>query len=133
MQRYIFFWYGVNLLRIFFCLFCNPLRKHWISIRYKLLTNVNLFITSLFTLFYAVFNTFVHVQTMPWESQAKAHRSTKSNAFVAKTGCNGDVNEEIYVTLYSGCGREGSVCSLYNIYIIRYIKGKDDKYISFSE
>lgn len=53
--------------------------------------------------------------------------------FVAKTGCNGDVNEEIYVTLYSGCGREVSVRSLYIIYIIRYIKGKDDKYISFSE
>ena len=52
---------------------------------------------------------------------------------MAKTGCNGDVNEEIYVTLYSGCGQEGSVCSLYIIYIIRYIKGKDDKYISFSE
>lgn len=59
--------------------------------------------------------------------------STKNNTFVAKTGCNGDVNEEIYVTLYSGCGREVSVRSLYNIYIIRYIKGKDDKYISFSE
>lgn len=59
--------------------------------------------------------------------------STKNNTFVAKTGCNGDVNEEIYVTLYSGCGRDVSVCRLYIIYIIRYIKGKDDKYISFSE
>ena len=56
--------------------------------------------------------------------------STKNNTFVAKTGCNGDVNEEIYVTLYSGCGRDVSVRRLY---IIRYIKGKDDKYISFSE
>lgn len=43
----------------------------------------------------------------------KPHRSTKSNAFVAKTGCNGDVNEEIYVTLYSGCGRDVSVRRLY--------------------
>lgn len=88
---------------------------------------------SFFTLFYAVFNTFVCVQTSPLELQDKTYRSTKNNTFVAKTGCNGDVNEEIYVTLYSGCGQEGSVCSLYIIYIIRYIKGKDDKYISFSE
>ncbi len=88
---------------------------------------------SFFTLFYAVFNTFVRVQTSPLELQEKAYRSTKNNAFVAKTGCNGDVNEEIYVTLYSGCGRDVSVRRLYNIYIIRYIKGKDDKYISFSE
>lgn len=88
---------------------------------------------SFFTLFYAVFNTFVRVQTSPLELQEKTYRSTKNSPFKAKTGCNGDVNEEIYVTLYSGCGREGSVCSLYNIYIIRYIKGKDDKYISFSE
>ena len=75
------------------------------------------FITSFFTLFYAVFNTFVRVQTSSLELQEKTYRSTKNNTFVAKTGCNGDVNEEIYVTLYSGCGREVSVRSLYNIYI----------------
>lgn len=72
---------------------------------------------SFFTLFYAVFNTFVCVQTSPLQLQEKTYRSTKNSPFVAKTGCNGDVNEEIYVTLYSGCGREVSVRSLYNIYI----------------
>lgn len=72
---------------------------------------------SFFTLFYAVFNTFVCVQTSPLELQEKTYRSTKNSPFKAKTGCNGDVNEEIYVTLYSGCGREVSVRSLYNIYI----------------
>lgn len=72
---------------------------------------------SFFTLFYAVFNTFVCVQTSPLQLQEKTYRSTKNSPFVAKTGCNGDVNEEFYVTLYSGCGREVSVRSLYNIYI----------------
>lgn len=72
---------------------------------------------SFFTLFYAVFNTFVCVQTSPLELQEKTYMSTKNSPFKAKTGCNGDVNEEIYVTLYSGCGREVSVRSLYNIYL----------------